>query len=188
MPSMKITIGPILYHFIFLAGPCSTCHRGVEVYYNTVQEYDHEPLIFGYYSLQNDLINSRPYFKKGPFAIWWDGDENWFIGNDRSKGHDRGYAYVKRDVFCVHTITDWNWKWLTKKGDWRSPGKALGLRAHICISAPGNPCRNMSKNFIIEFTIHYFNRIAYSFKSHFTYKICISHLVFNLLKYSTYLH
>ena len=94
---------------------------GIEVYHNTKQKdqkdwHESDPGVYGHYALQAKKINGRSYFKKiqlyydsdpdsedeGPFrdsdgnlkdlAIWSDGHEKWFIGQDQFKKENFGPA------------------------------------------------------------------------------------------------
>ena len=102
------------------------CQDGIEVYYGTeTQQYTHAP-IYGHYELQLGDVNSRPYFKKGIYGLWWDGIEDWWIGDDEYKGQSYGLAYNTKDVFCPHQLTEWNWR-LFDGYDWYDAGKDLGI-------------------------------------------------------------
>ena len=106
---------------------CETCKKGVEVYFGTeTQEYSRN--IYGNYTIQPDLINGRAYFKKGDHSIWWDGDDCWMIGSNIQKGAPAGFAYIQKDVFCLHTISEFKWTLAWGDDDHREAGKALGVR------------------------------------------------------------
>ena len=85
------------------------CQDGIEVYYGTwTQQYTYKP-IYGHYELQPGDVKGRPYFKKGVYALWWDGVGHWIIGYDSDKGKSYGYAFYTKDAFCPHQLTEWNW-------------------------------------------------------------------------------
>ena len=57
------------------------------------QCYNYDPKIYGYYVLQTEKVNSRPYFQSiENYGIWWDGTEFWWIGLASNKGRQYGYA------------------------------------------------------------------------------------------------
>ena len=109
---------------------CFQCKKGVKVHHGTPKpEYTYEPHVFGHFPLQKDQINGRAYFKKGEFAIWWDGNAKWWIGIDSAKGQPKGFAYVIQDVFCIHTVTDWVWKIVWAGGEWKNAEQVLGVKS-----------------------------------------------------------
>ena len=62
------------------------------------------------YTLQSDLINDRPYYKKdtnpstyyNDFYVWWCGEDEaeWWIGRSGVLGKCTGQIHLKRDVQC----------------------------------------------------------------------------------------
>ena len=91
--------------------PCKECPKGngIEVFSKTsMREYTYAPQIYGHYQLQSGIVNGRVYFKKGEYAIWWDGANNWNIGLNSSKGSNRHFSYFTNDVLCPHQIKEWN--------------------------------------------------------------------------------
>ena len=107
---------------------CDLCRKGIEVYYETdTQEYTRN--IYGNYSMQSESINGRHYFKKGEFGIWWDGDDCWMIGSNIQKGSPIGFAYIQKDIFCLHKIAEFKWTLAWGEDDQREAGNALGVRS-----------------------------------------------------------
>ena len=100
------------------------CQDGIWVYFPTeVQWYNEEANngnnIYGYYELQPNYVNDRPYFKMGVFGLWWNGFYQWWIGRDIDKGKSLGWAYVNKDVFCPHQLSDLEWRlYNSKKNEW----------------------------------------------------------------------
>ena len=85
------------------------CQDGLQVYFATeTQEYDYVP-IYGYYELQPNDVNGRPYFKLGGYGLWYDGLGHWFISLNSAVGMNSGFARYSNDVFCPHQISEWNW-------------------------------------------------------------------------------
>ena len=117
---------------------CPSCAKGIEVYYATQnQEYTYESGIYGFYTLQpsEKIVNGRAYFKKGKFGIWWDGQDKWTIGFDSNKGSNIGCACIEKDVFCLHSVKEWDWElFWGDTGDWEKARKSLGVRIS---STPG---------------------------------------------------
>lgn len=112
---------------------CPSCKKGLEVYYATPnQEYFYEPGIYGFYTFQSpeNLVNGRAYFKKGNYGIWWDREHGkWTIGFDTNKGSNIGCACIERDVFCLHSVKEWDWElYWGDTGDWEKARKNLGVR------------------------------------------------------------
>ena len=66
--------------------------------------------IYGYYVRQEDLINGKAWYKNDGKSIWWDGTDDWFIGQTTEKGTTRGYAYLKNNGSCLPKISNQNWK------------------------------------------------------------------------------
>ena len=102
------------------------CQDCLQVYFATeTQQYSYAS-IYGHYELQPNAVNGRPYFKMGSFSFWWDGYKNWWIGDDSNKGESFGYAYYKKDVFCPHQLSEWDWL-LWYGADWYWAGNDLGI-------------------------------------------------------------
>ena len=77
----------IIYIHYFITEPCKECPKGtgIEVYSKTSnRDYEYAPGIYGHYQLQSGVrINGRVYFKKGNYAIWWDGKYSPLSNRDR---------------------------------------------------------------------------------------------------------
>ena len=67
-------------YLISLTIGCTQCQSDIEVYNDSDEEYTHAPGIYGIYKVQNYLVNDRVYFKKGAYGIFWDGNDDWYIG------------------------------------------------------------------------------------------------------------
>ena len=102
------------------------CQDGLQVYFATeTQPYTYGP-IYGHYELQPYDVNGRPYFKMGPYGLWYDGLGYWWIGYDSMKGQSIGFAYYEKDVFCPHQLSEL--EWLLWDGNNLSPaGNDLGI-------------------------------------------------------------
>ena len=100
----------------------------ISIYYDTeTNEYTYQPLIFGIYYLQTELINGRKYYKKDKYAIAWAGELGWFICLDDTKGNSKGYARMYKDVQNLHNTNDFK---LYHGGntDWKDAGKMLRVK------------------------------------------------------------
>ena len=93
-------------------------------------EYTYQPAIFGFYQLQDKLINGRKYYKSHDFAISWDGDSNWHISYDENKGKPRGFAFLTRDVQNLHNTTDWMLAH-SPTGGWEDAGEMLRVKGSM---------------------------------------------------------
>ena len=93
------------------------CQDGLQVYFATeTQQYTSEP-IYGYYELQPNEVNGRPYFKSmsSYFGIWW-GTTRWVIGDIIYVGQELGYAYFNKDVYCPNQLSELG-EWLIWDGN-----------------------------------------------------------------------
>ena len=103
------------------------CQDGLQVYFatETLQNTYFAPN-YGHYDLQPNDVNGRPYFKMGPYGLWYDGLGYWWIGYDSMKGQSIGFAYYEKDVFCPHQLSEL--EWLLWDGNNLSPaGNDLGI-------------------------------------------------------------
>ena len=79
------------------------CRDGVHIYFATeTQQFIYN--IYGYYELQPNNVNEKPYFKSDYYGLWWGIDE-WWIGDASKVGQTYGMAYYGKDVFCPHMIS-----------------------------------------------------------------------------------
>ena len=99
------------------------CQDGLQIYFATeTQQYTSEP-IYGYYELQPNEVNGKPYFKSthltstsSSFGIWWGlGSKYWIIGDIIYVGQDLGYAFFEKDVYCPNQLSEWG-EWLIWDG------------------------------------------------------------------------
>ena len=98
------------------------CQDGLLVYSALeTQLYTYAP-IYGYYELQPNDVNGRPYFKMGSAGFWWDGFSSWWIGLDIQKGQSKGFAHYDKDVYCPHQLSDYDW-WLLDGKNWYAAEK-----------------------------------------------------------------
>ena len=110
----------------------SYCQDGLQVYFATeTQEYTTAP-IYGYYELQPNDVNGKPYFKMNAFGLWWNGLDMWWIGLDTDKGFSFGYAFNARDVFCPSQLSEWNW-FLFGGSGFKFAEKALGINCKCIV-------------------------------------------------------
>ena len=106
----------------------SECCESVEVYYETAEvEYTYTN-IYGFYVKQSSQTNGRNWYKNNAKAIWWDGDDDWWIGKTSSLGKSQGLAYLRKDGSCLPKISDTNWKLSLGSGNWIDAGKKLNVR------------------------------------------------------------
>ena len=114
---------------------CQYCKKniGIEVFYLTpTREYTYAPEIYGDYQLKSEMVNGRVYFKKGDWAIWWNGaDSSWNIGFDSDKGSNRSTGYFINNVQCPHKITESNGKISNDGKTYESAGNRLTLKHGI---------------------------------------------------------
>ena len=107
------------------------CQDGLHVYFATeTQDYTYAN-IYGYYELQPNDVNGRPYFQKPInygfyYGLWWDGIGSWFIGIDVQKGKSIGLAWYDKDVFCPHQLYELNWR-IWDGSNWSPAGNDLGI-------------------------------------------------------------
>ena len=111
------------------------CQDGVHLYFTTeTQQFTYN--IYGYYELQPDYVNEKPYFQYGDYyGLWWGIDE-WWIGQTGNKGQTFGMAYFGKDVFCPHMFSGPNFM-LLGDGDtvWYTAGNDLHINCkHIFIN------------------------------------------------------
>ena len=87
------------------------CQDGLQVYYATeTLEYADLTSIYGHYDLQPKYVNGKPYFQMmSSYGIWWNGFNQWWIGDVRDEGQSIGIANYDTDVFCPHQLTELNW-------------------------------------------------------------------------------
>ena len=105
--------------------------NSISIYFDTkTNEYTYQPAIFGFYQLQDKLINGRKYYKSHDFAISWDGDSNWHISYDENKGKPRGFAFLTRDVQNLHNTTDWMLAH-SPTGGWEDAGEMLRVKGSM---------------------------------------------------------
>ena len=103
---------PIVFTFFkLLTESCAMnhCQDGLWIFFGTeIQQYTTAP-IYGHYELQKNDVNVRPYFKMNSYGLWWDGTDQWWIGDDIDRGSSYGYAFYAKDVFCPHKLSEWDW-------------------------------------------------------------------------------
>ena len=103
------------------------CQDGLLVYFATeTQQYTSEQ-IYGYYELQPNDVNGRPYFKMDSNGLWWDGKDSWTFGYVILVGQTIGMAYYTKDVFCPHQLSDWGWVLIEFGNQWYAAGNDLGI-------------------------------------------------------------
>ena len=93
------------------------CQDGLQVYFATeTQQYTEEP-IYGYYELQPNEVNGKPYFKStsSSFGIWW-GINYWIISDIIYVGQELGYAFFGKDVYCPNQLSELG-EWLIWDGN-----------------------------------------------------------------------
>ena len=82
--------------------------------------------------MQSEMVNDRPYFKKGSsFGIWWNGDCSWNIGLDQSKGSNMCIGSFEQDHFCPHFITKFNGKLVNDTKNWIDAGELLAFKSSV---------------------------------------------------------
>ena len=109
------------------------------------------------------IVNGRAYFKKGKFGIWWDGQDKWTIGFDSNKGSNIGCACIEKDVFCLHSVKEWDWElFWGDTGDWEKARKSLGVRIS---STPGE--YEPLANFLISTEIKAFQLCSLIFSNRY---------------------
>ena len=96
------------------------CCKSLEVYHNasrgrasrrmTRRGYSEYTNIYGFYIQQNNKTNERNWYKNDARSIWWDGKDDWYIGDTNSLGKTSGYAELKKYGSCLPKISDTNWK------------------------------------------------------------------------------
>ena len=101
----------------------------VEVYLETgAEKYNYNTNIYGTYSPQSKLVNGKAYFKKGQFAIFWNGINAWFIGLDEEKEMNLPFAILmKEDLFNSQNNLFWKLAY-PNEYRWKDAGKSLGLK------------------------------------------------------------
>ena len=109
------------------------CQDGLQVYFATETQQYNSTNIYGHYELQTNDVNGRPYFKMGYFGFWWDiRDLKWMIGLDSEKGETLSFAYYRKDVFCPHQLSEWDWL-LAADVFWYHAGNDLGITCCKCM-------------------------------------------------------
>ena len=109
------------------------CQDGLQVYFATETQQNNSTNIYGHYELQTNDVNGRPYFKMGYFGFWWDiRDLKWMIGLDSEKGETLSFAYYRKDVFCPHQLSEWDWL-LAADVFWYHAGNDLGTTCCKCM-------------------------------------------------------
>ena len=85
--------------------------------------------IYGSYVQQNNKTNGRNWYRNDARAIWWDGNNDWFIGNIHNNdrlGGNAGYASLKKDGACLPKISNTNWR-LWDGISWDDAGKKINV-------------------------------------------------------------
>ena len=101
-------------------------HDVISIYYGTEKnEFTYAPEIFGIYDLQAELVNGRNYYEKGLDGIWFTKYGEWMIGFSSKKGHNIGYASVKKNIPFPDDTTNWEWEWVP---GWTKANKGLGVK------------------------------------------------------------
>jgi len=86
--------------------------------------------INGSYLLQPNKTNGRNWYMNGNRAIWWDGDDDWWIGSLGGLGQERGYAYLKKDVSIPIEILSANWR-VYNGSNWLDGDKNLNVSCGV---------------------------------------------------------
>ena len=81
------------------------CQDGLQIYLATETPQYNYDTIYGYYELQPNDVNGRPYFKMGSNGLWWNDIDQWWIGPNSEKGQSFGSEYFDKDVFCPHQLS-----------------------------------------------------------------------------------
>ena len=97
------------------------CCDSIQVFYGTTNLENTYTNIYGYYVRQEDLINGRKWYKNVGKSIWWDGINDWWIGDTTDKGSELGYAYLRNYGSCLPDISDPKWR-LWDGSSWNDAG------------------------------------------------------------------
>ena len=85
------------------------CQDGLEVYFEKGTQPYTAVQLYGYYELQPNFVNGRPYYKMGWLGLWWDGIGHWYISDNDLVGQSAGFATTDTDVFCPHQLHGSDW-------------------------------------------------------------------------------
>merc|ERR1712062_872451 len=110
----------------------------IEVYHNGPLEYTHKS-IYGYYVLQEDLINERPWFKNNGKSIWWD-TKYWRLGWTNRKGGELSHAKLYNDRICLTKTSDQEWNLYDSNANWSNAGNKLRIRCGYKPKGYGTSC------------------------------------------------
>ena len=105
--------------------------------------------IYGSYVQQNNKTNGRNWYRNDARAIWWDGNDDWFIGNTDELSEARGYARLKKDGSCLPKISDTNWELWNGKS-WDDAGKNY-LKIRCGFRPTSGRCASSYLEMILQF-------------------------------------
>jgi len=106
-----------------------SCSSKVLVHYSTKNDaYTQRNYIYGYYKLEQGLINGKQHyssmFANGIYSIWY--NNNWLIGSTSQKGTTYAYAYNRNNYNCPYDPA-YDWFYLDYYRNWRSAGRGLSI-------------------------------------------------------------
>ena len=84
--------------------------------------------LVGFYRIENGHINGRVFYSHNNYSCWWFQD-SWMIGNYEKQGSGECFAYLPRDIPCLHDIDNqYDWQIAIQESDeFMNAEKTIGI-------------------------------------------------------------